>query len=148
MTNVDRSVFSELYKDAYGFRPSGAVAAAFYGLSELDAQECLAVLQETVEDAITDDRRLAAYALTQFNATLIGFARNMQVTPGTALRWFFEAESSSSPDFNNIQNFEGFLYSQGLDFDDWGSFIDLWKESREVPGYYIQASDIVQTVEV
>ena len=83
--------FSDLHKDAYGFRPRGAIVDAWLAMTpaELDAEEIR--MQAAVEDAMAEeDAREAANAVV-FEAYIAKLIADFNIDRATAIRWDIEA---------------------------------------------------------
>jgi len=107
-------IFSDLHKDAYGFRPRGH---RFYDETTTDAerQEIWDYLVQVVEDNAAAEREHEARALRDFEAQV---ANTIALGAGdrvTALRWMTQDEK-----FYNEQDVEHWVWNQGILFTDEG----------------------------
>jgi hypothetical protein len=83
--------FSDMHKDAYGFRPRGAIVEAWLAMSpwELDAEE--ARLQREIEISIEEDARAEAAAALRFEAHIGKLMADFSIDRADAIRWDIEA---------------------------------------------------------
>lgn len=110
----DFDIFSDLHKDAYGFRPR---SHRFYQESTTDAerQQIWDNLCQVVEDNIASEKENEARALRDFEAEV---ANTIALGAGdrtTALRWM-----TSSETFHNFQCLEHWVWNRGFLFTDEG----------------------------
>ena len=105
-------IFSDLHKDAHGFRPRGH---EFYDATPERKQKIWDYLAQVVEDNIAAEREHEARALRDFESQI-----NLNIALGagdraSALRWM-----TSSEDFYNGQCVEHWVWNQGILFTDEG----------------------------
>lgn len=107
-------IFSDLHKDAYGFRPRGH---RFYDETTTDAerQQIWDYLVQVVEDNIAAEKEHEARALRDFESQI-----NLRIALGagdraTALRWMTQDEK-----FYHGQDVEHWVWNQGILFTDEG----------------------------
>ena len=107
-------IFSDLHKDAYGFRPRGH---RFYDEETTDAerQEIWDYMCQVIEDNIAAEKEHEARALRDFESQI-----NLRIALGagdraTALRWMTQYEK-----FYNEQCVEHWVWNQGILFTDEG----------------------------
>ena len=107
-------IFSDLHKDAYGFRPRDH---RFYDEETTDAerQEIWDYMCQVIEDNIAAEKEHEARALRDFESQI-----NLRIALGagdraTALRWMIQDEK-----FYNEQCVEHWVWNQGILFTDEG----------------------------
>jgi hypothetical protein len=107
-------IFSDLHKDAYGFRPRGH---HFYDETTTDAerQQIWDYLCQVVEDNIAAEREHEARALRDFEADVTNTIELGAGDRETALRWM-----TSGEDFYHEQDVEHWVWNQGILFTDEG----------------------------
>jgi hypothetical protein len=105
-------IFSDLHKDAYGFRPRGH---EFYDATPERKQEIWDYLCQVVEDNIVAEREHEARALRDFEAWVANTIALGAGDRATALRWM-----TSSEDFYHSQSVEHWVWNQGILFTDEG----------------------------
>lgn len=108
----DEDIFSDLHKDAYGFRPRDH---EFYDATPDRKQEIWDYFCNVVEESIVAEREREAQAVRDFeqevqNAIELG-AGNRE----TALRWLTQSE-----EFYNGQCVEHWVWNRGILFTDEG----------------------------
>ena len=110
----DENIFSDLYKDAYGFRPRGH---EFYdaGTSDDRKQEIWDFVCEAQQASIEEDRRHEEIAIEKFKTRISEVIALGASDRATALRWM-----SSDETFYHDQCVEGWVYDQGILFTDYG----------------------------
>lgn len=107
-------IFSDLHKDAYGFRPRGH---RFYDEATTDAerQKIWDYLCQVVEDNIAAEREHEARVLRDFEAQVADTIALGAGDRATALRWMTQDEK-----FYNGQCVEHWVWNQGILFTDEG----------------------------
>lgn len=84
----DAQIWSDLYKDAHGFRPRFDLSD--YTAAELDAlweRTCEALSATMAEDAARE-----AACVKAFHGRVEGMVADFSITPATALRWMVQAD--------------------------------------------------------
>ena len=83
--------FSDLHKDAYGFRPRGAIWEAWLAMTpaELDSEE--ARMQRDVETAIEEELANEAANAVSFEAHIGKLMADFSIDRATAIRWDLQA---------------------------------------------------------
>jgi hypothetical protein len=110
----DASIFSDLYKDAYGTRPRGDAMARFNSMTDREQQAYMQDLAEMVSDNIEYERREEQRAEAKFETTFSQIAEQFGVDFNTAVRWDMDAEDV---DRTFKQDVEHYFWKQGLSFD-------------------------------
>ena len=119
--NIDRSVYSDMYKDAYGFRPRFSTDH----MTDAEFQNDLDMLQVMIEDNIRMEAEFQKQALTRFRDTLTSYNERFGVDIATAIRWWIEADGR---DIRVPQDVESFLYDVGLPFSAWPEYQKIIEE--------------------
>lgn len=121
MSDFDFSCVSDLYKDAYGSRPSAWWMEQWNSMSLTEKSETWDSLVEAVSEAIEAEKEQAALAVRDFEARV---AQNIALGAGdrkTALRWMTQAdEYYNGYEFYGQQCVEHWVWQQGILFTDEG----------------------------
>lgn len=112
MHTYDETLFSDLHKDAYGFRPRGH---EFYDASPERKQEIWDSTSQSVLDNIEADKYAATKAERDFRDEISTFIQCGAKDEDTALRWMVQDET-----FTCLQDVEGWVYDRGILFTDYG----------------------------
>jgi len=112
MYTYDENIFSDMHKDAYGFRPRGH---EFYDATPERKQEIWDMVADDVQFEIEREAREKVVALESFNALLEKFMTYGAADRTTALRWMTETHR-----FYEVQDVEHFVWNQGILFTDEG----------------------------
>ena len=121
----DDNIFSDLHKDAYGFRPR---YHRYYESSDDEKQKIWDDLCALVEQNEAQERQLEKERIASFEERVedvIGLGANNRQT---AIRWMASQET-----FYHIQDVEHFVWELGILFTDYGR--KLVKELSEVVEY-------------
>lgn len=100
----DPEIFSDLYKDAYGFRPR-------FRYSDYTSEELDAMWDNTVkacEQAAEDERRFFEDSKKSFEKAIVNVILNGADTRAKAIRWLWEGYDPYMEDFDD------FTYQLGL----------------------------------
>ena len=106
----DVELFSDLHKDAYGFRPS--IGHEFYEASDERKQEIWDLTIEEVNESIKMERLSEAKAILNLIARICEMRSLGAETDADALRWVIDAEGMDGNDLRD----GGFEYILGLPF--------------------------------
>ena len=120
MTNktytFDENLFSDLHKDAYGFRPRDH---GFYDADTTPAQKQV-IWDVTISDMNAeqeDEEARKATRLEEFKAEVDMVINTFGAGDrATALRWITDGDRY----FHNAQDVEGWVYNRGILFTDYG----------------------------
>lgn len=112
MFTYDDNTFSDLHKDAYGFRPRGH---RFYDATPAEKQEIWDYTIRALEASIEEEKEREARALEEFEHCLAETIRYGAADRETALRWMTQGKT-----FHHSQDVEGWVYDQGILFTDYG----------------------------
>ena len=112
MYDFDDNIFSDLHKDAYGFRPRGH---EYYEAAPARKQEIWVRVCEDLEASQEEESRREQEAVAEFKAQI---TRVIEAGAGiriTALRWMTSTET-----FYLEQDVEHWVWNQGILFTDYG----------------------------
>ena len=112
MYDFDDNIFSDLHKDAYGFRPRGH---EYYEAAPARKQEIWVRVCEDLEASQEEESRREQEAVAEFKAQI---TRVIEAGAGiriTALRWMTSTET-----FYLEQDVEHWMWNQGILFTDYG----------------------------
>ena len=112
MYDFDDNIFSDLHKDAYGFRPRGH---EYYEALPARKQEIWVKVCEDLEAAQEEEARQEQEAVAEFKAQITKVIEAGAGNRITALRWMTSTET-----FYHSQDVEHWVYKQGILFTDYG----------------------------
>ena len=112
MYDFDDNIFSDLHKDAYGFRPRGH---EYYEADSARKQEIWVKVCEDLEVAQDEEARREQEAVAEFKAQITKVIEAGAGNRITALRWMTSTET-----FYHSQDVESWVYKQGFLFTDYG----------------------------
>ena len=112
MYDFDDNIFSDLHKDAYGFRPRGH---EYYEALPARKQEIWVKVCEDLEVAQDEEARREQEAVAEFKAQITKVIEAGAGNRITALRWMTSTET-----FYHSQDVESWVYKQGFLFTDYG----------------------------
>ncbi len=121
-SNESFQIYSDLFKDVYGFRPR---VADCLGWDDARFDEEFEFLQEELVQVMANDKRMEQYALSQFHSHAAGLRHKFGINERSAFIWFFESETGETlenreaPTRWDHQKVEQFLYSQGVPYEAW-----------------------------
>jgi len=113
--------FRDLYKDAYGFRPSQAVYEALLAGTREEQEAEIENLGRAVEEEYLRENEMKAAASARFDEEIAEMIRLGAGDAATALRWMAQA---NDVDLENDQDVEHMLWARGLSFET----IRFWME--------------------
>ena len=125
MYDFDDSIFSDLHKDAYGFRPRGH---EYFDAAPERKQEIWVRVCEDLEASQEEESRREQEAVAEFKAQI---TRVIEAGAGnriTALRWMTSTET-----FYLEQDVEHWVWNQGILFTDYGR--ELVEELMEIVNF-------------
>ena len=125
MYDFDDNIFSDLHKDAYGFRPRGH---EYYEALPARKQEIWVKVCEDLEAAQEEEARQAEEAVAEFKAQITKVIEAGAGNRITALRWMTSTET-----FYHSQDVEHWVYNQCILFTDYGR--ELVKELESIVEY-------------
>ena len=125
MYDFDDNIFSDLHKDAYGFRPRGH---EYYEAAPARKQEIWVKVCEDLEVAQDEEARREQEAVAEFKAQITKVIEAGAGNRITALRWMTSTET-----FYHSQDVEHWVYNQGILFTDCGR--ELVKELESIVEY-------------
>ena len=112
MFTYSEELFSDLHKDAYGFRPRGH---EFYDVTPERKQEIWDYFCKIVEENIAAEREHEARALRDFEQEVQNTIELGAGDRATALRWMTQTET-----FYHEQSVEHWVWERGILFTDEG----------------------------
>jgi hypothetical protein len=102
--------YSDLYKDAFGCRPSSNMMQSFYSMSNDEQDAECSSLSERVSQRIAEEKAMQVEAVREFEAlvlkTIVDGAKNR----ATAIKWLADAD-------NCLDDAEHFCWKNGLPLD-------------------------------
>ena len=122
MYDFDDNIFSDLHKDAYGFRPRGH---EYYEALPARKQEIWVKVCEDLEAAQEEEARREQEAVAEFKAQITKVIEAGAGNRITALRWMTSTET-----FYHSQDVEHWVFNQGILFTDYGR--ELVKELMDL----------------
>ena len=122
MYDFDDNIFSDLHKDAYGFRPRGH---EYYKALPARKQEIWVKVCEDLEAAQEEEARREQEAVAEFKAQITKVIEAGAGNRITALRWMTSTET-----FYHSQDVEHWVFNQGILFTDYGR--ELVKELMDL----------------
>lgn len=135
ISNESFQIYSDLFKDVYGFRPRGDDCL---GWDDARFDEEFEFLQAELVQVMDHDKRMEQYALSQFHSHIAGLRHEFDIDERTAFLWFFESETGETLENRRAltgwdqQKFEQFLYSQGCPFESWPALLAVVGLKEEV----------------
>ena len=124
----DSNIVSDLYKDAFGFRPSTDWMQCWKAMPAAEKQEEWDKLCKISEEEAELDRQEEIRNQQEFEAVLATFVAAGAEDRATALRWMTQDEV-----FYSAQCVEHFVWSKGLLFTTYGRM--LVKELEDIVSY-------------
>ena len=122
MYDFDDNIFSDLHKDAYGFRPRGH---EYYEAAPARKQEIWVRVCKDLEASQEEESRREQEAVAEFKAQITKVIEAGAGNRITALRWMTSTET-----FYHSQDVESWVYKQGFLFTDYGR--ELVKELESI----------------
>jgi len=117
-------IISDLHKDARGYRPSQGFYEMWNESSDDTKQEVWDMLIEEMQIRDQEEMELQRKALVELRASLRSVMKLMKCDWKVALRVLANAE-----DIDLEQDFDYFLWNQGVGFDDRNKISKLYKEA-------------------
>ena len=103
------SIHSDMYKDAYGCRPTG-INFEHYTVGDIETS--IDALQDVIERNMTEEHIAELACIEAFNSLL---AKTISMGAGnreTALRWLYDGSGIGEP--MGSQDLEHFIFQQGI----------------------------------
>lgn len=107
-----QSIYSDAYKDAYGFRPRGMSGECWNSVEWL--KEELKFLDGEIARRISEAEEDGKVAVEIFEKTVTAMIEAGAKDRETALRWIFDAEEI---DASSAFDLEGFCFERGLPYN-------------------------------
>ena len=114
MYDFDDNIFSDLHKDAYGFRPRGH---EYYEAAPERKQEIWVRVCEDLEASQEEESRREQEAVAVFKAQITRVIEAGAGNRSTALRWMIQPAGET---FRLEQDVEYWVFNQGILFTDYG----------------------------
>ena len=114
MYDFDDSIFSDLHKDAYGFRPRGH---EYFEAAPERKQEIWVQTIEALEAAQEEEARREQEAVAEFEAQITRVIKAGAGDRITALRWMIQPAGET---FRLEQDVEYWVFNQGFLFTEYG----------------------------
>ena len=114
MYDFDDSIFSDLHKDAYGFRPRGH---EYFEAAPERKQEIWVQTIEALEASQEEESRREQEAVAEFEAQIMRVIKAGAGDRITALRWMIQPAGET---FRLEQDVEYWVFNQGFLFTEYG----------------------------
>lgn len=108
MSNRYDDIISDIYKDAYGHRPSATWCEAFGNLSDTEQFETVVQLQKIIDESIDDDFADDLAAIQDYEKAIANLILTGAKNRETAIRWILDAL--------NVQDADTACYELGLPY--------------------------------
>ena len=118
-------LYSDIHKDAYGFRPRDGGVHRWHVLTPAQKQEAWDYMEATIAEDIAAEKLREAEDLVEFEALIAAHIQLGAKDRETALRWMTQNEL-----FHHQQDVEHFVWGLGILFTDEGRA--LVKELMEI----------------
>jgi len=126
MFTYSDDIISDLHKDAYGFRPSQRFFDDWAEYTPAEKQEVWDMLCTEMERSMKEQAESEAAALVEFRKTVAAQMALCNVTWTKAVDYLADAEGI---DIDCDQNFDYFLWGQGIGYEDRANIRRLYKEA-------------------
>ena len=126
MFTYSDDIISDLHKDAYGFRPSQRFFDDWAEYTPAEKQEVWDMLCTEMERSMKEQAESEAAALVEFRKTVAAQMALCNVTWTKAVDYLADAEDC---DIEYDQDFDYFLWNQGIGYEDRLKIRKLYKEA-------------------
>jgi hypothetical protein len=126
MFTYSDNIVSDLHKDAYGFRPSQRFFDDWAEYTPAEKQEVWDMLCTEMERSMKEQAESEAAALVEFRKTVAAQMALCNVTWTKAVDYLADAEDC---DIEYDQDFDYFLWNQGIGYEDRLKIRKLYKEA-------------------
>ena len=126
----DDNLISDLHKDARGHRPSHGFMLMWKDLTPAQKQEKWDSLVEEMKQSQAEEQEMEKMALDVFRASLRKTMETCSVCWRKAMWFLGDAEGIDIG--ANEQEFEHFLWRQGIGYDDRKNIFNLYYEGRGI----------------
>jgi hypothetical protein len=106
---------SDLYKDAYGHRPSSDWMCDFDSCILAEKQNIVTILEVGIVADIAREKAENARCVATYNAALEQMSEDHNVTIVTARRWMFQAEMGTKLEDAHLIDIEMYFCSIGIE---------------------------------
>ena len=127
MFTYSDDIISDLHKDAYGFRPSQRFFDDWAEYTPAEKQECWDMLCEEMERSMKEQAAAEAAALVEFRKAVATTMKFCDVNKWNLALDYLADEADMS--IENDQDFDFFLWKQGLGYEDRAKIRRLYKEA-------------------
>ena len=126
MFTYSDDIISDLHKDAYGFRPSQRFFDDWAEYTPAEKQECWDMLCEEMERSMKEQAAAEAVALVEFRKQVAATMKFCDCNWKKAVEFLADAEGD---DIDYDQDFDYFLWKQGVGYEDRAKIRRLYKEA-------------------
>jgi len=127
MFTYSDDIISDLHKDAYGFRPSQRFFDDWAEYTPVEKQECWDMLCDEMERSMKQQAESEAAALVEFRKAVAATMKFCDVKEWNLALDYLADEADIS--IENEQDFDFFLWKQGLGYEDRAKIRRLYKEA-------------------
>ena len=120
MTEIDRSVLSDMHKDARGFRPSEAFWRMVDRMTDHQVRDLINGLQLEVDFSAAQEAAAELNCQREFESQIAVTIAAGAGDRATALRWMADAEGV---DLSCSQDVEHFFYNAGIAMELWPAYM-------------------------
>ena len=126
MFTYSDDIISDLHKDAYGFRPSQRFFDDWAEYTPAEKQECWDMLCKEMERSMKEQAAAEAAALVEFRKQVAATMKFCNCNWKKAVEFLADAEGD---DIDYDQDFDYFLWKQGVGYEDRAKIRRLYKEA-------------------
>jgi len=127
MFTYSDDIISDLHKDAYGFRPSQRFFDDWTEYTPVEKQECWDMLCDEMERSMKQQAESEAAALVEFRKAVAATMKFCDVKEWNLALDYLADEADIS--IENEQDFDFFLWKQGLGYEDRAKIRRLYMEA-------------------
>jgi len=134
MSERNLDTISDVYKDAYGYRPSERTSKRIDAMSDGEYEGFLVTLKEDLGSPVDADHTYEVQSIAVFSKRLVGMMIDYKIPMSTALIWDFESFGRSIKDLYEIggddyveHDFDFYLAQNGIDsFENAEFYMDIF----------------------
>lgn len=115
------SFLSDIYKDAYGFRPRNIYNVEVMTLEDINKE--ISKCAEIVKESIKEDKKCLELDIKAFNKLIIDVIVYGAKDFKTAVNWLFEGYLGDDCDMVDMFDIDGFLYYYGISYSEYGDMV-------------------------
>ena len=127
MFTYSDDIISDLHKDAYGFRPSQRFFDDWAEYTPVEKQECWDMLCDEMERSMKQQAESEAAALVEFRKAVAATMKFCDVKEWNLALDYLADEADMC--IENEQDFDFFLWKQGLGYEDRAKIRRLYMEA-------------------